>query len=84
MSWDGIKGPSLFFFLFYLLDMSDSDSNSKKAYPLRISERLFEEIRKWANEDMRSVNGQIEFLLNEAVKRRGGRKADSPKQLPEA
>jgi hypothetical protein len=47
-----------------------SDSNAKKAFPLRISERLFKQIRKWANEDMRSVNGQIEFLLNEAVKAR--------------
>jgi hypothetical protein len=60
-----------------------TDSNSKKAYPLRISERLFEEIRKWANEDMRSVNGQIEFLLNEAVKKRKGKTAHSTEQSPE-
>ena len=54
-----------------------SDSNPKKAFPLRVSERLFEEIRKWANEDMRSVNGQIEYLLNEAVKKRGAKTRDS-------
>jgi hypothetical protein len=60
-----------------------TDSNSKKAYPLRISERLFEQIRKWANEDMRSVNGQIEFLLNEAVKKRKGKTADATEQSPE-
>lgn len=50
------------------------DSNAKKAFPLRISERLFKQIRKWAEEDLRSVNGQIEFLLNEAVKQRQSRK----------
>ncbi len=53
------------------------DSNSKKAFPLRISESLFEQIRTWANEDMRSVNGQIEFLLNEAVKKRGAKNGES-------
>jgi hypothetical protein len=57
-----------------------SDSNSKKAFPLRISERLFEQLRKWANEDLRSVNGQIEFLLNEAVKKRQAAEAKTGKR----
>lgn len=47
-----------------------SDSEAKKSFPLRISPKLFEQIKKWANDDLRSVNAQIEFLLNEAVKKR--------------
>ncbi len=43
----------------------------RKSFPLRISGALFEELRRWAEQDMRSVNGQIEFLLREAVQRRG-------------
>lgn len=47
--------------------------SDKKAFPLRLSPELYEEIRRWADADLRSVNGQIEFLLRQAVaKRRGG------------
>ncbi len=60
-----------------------SDSKSKKAFPLRIPERLFEQIRKWAEDDLRSVNGQIEFLLNEAVKKRFEKKRSDSKSDPE-
>ena len=37
----------------------------KKQVPLRISAKLFEEIAAWAEDDFRSVNGQIEYLLRE-------------------
>ncbi len=43
---------------------------SRKAFPLRINEKLYEELANWAQEDFRSVNGQIEFLLKQAVMRR--------------
>ena len=42
----------------------------KKQVPLRISEKLFDEISRWAEDDFRSVNGQIEYLLTECVKQR--------------
>ena len=42
----------------------------KKEYLLRIDARLFEEIQAWATAEFRSVNGQIEFLLNQAVSQR--------------
>jgi hypothetical protein len=48
---------------------------SRKSFPLRISETLFKELRAWAAQDMRSVNGQIEFLLHQAV-------ADRKKRRP--
>ena len=40
----------------------------RKAFPLRLSPALYEELRKWAEADFRSVNGQIEFLLQKAVR----------------
>ncbi len=42
----------------------------KKEYLLRIDARLFEEIQAWAAVEFRSVNGQIEFVLNQAVMQR--------------
>ena len=42
----------------------------KKQVALRISAKLFEEIAAWAEDDFRSVNGQIEYLLTECVRQR--------------
>ena len=39
----------------------------RKAFPLRISPELYEELRRWAEAEFRSVNGQIAFLLRQAV-----------------
>ncbi|MBK6735235.1 MAG: Arc family DNA-binding protein [bacterium] len=53
--------------------------SERKAFPLRLSPELYDEIRRWADADLRSVNGQIEFLLREAVaRRRAGRRAARP------
>ena len=42
----------------------------KKQIPLRLSEKLYYDILAWAEDDFRSVNGQIEYLLTECVKQR--------------
>lgn len=42
----------------------------KKQIPLRVSAKLYAEIASWAEDDFRSVNGQIEYLLSECVKQR--------------
>ena len=47
--------------------MADKD---KKQLLLRLSPTLWEEISRWAEDDFRSVNGQIEYILTEAVKKR--------------
>lgn len=47
--------------------MSD---NGKKQIPLRLSQKLYDEIAAWAEYDFRSVNGQIEYILTECVKQR--------------
>ena len=43
---------------------------AKKQIPLRLSERLYADIAAWAEDDFRSVNGQIEYLLSECVRQR--------------
>lgn len=47
----------------------------KKQVPLRLSAQLYDAIASWAEDDFRSVNGQIEFLLTECVRqhRKNGR-----------
>ena len=45
-------------------------NKEKKQIPLRLSPSLWDEIAAWAEQDFRSINGQIEYLLTEAVKRR--------------
>ena len=42
----------------------------KKQIPLRLSEKLYNAIAAWAEDDFRSVNGQIEYLLTECVRQR--------------
>ena len=44
--------------------------DSKKQIPLRVSSTLYNELQAWAEDDFRSLNGKIEFLLTEAVKKR--------------
>lgn len=44
--------------------------NQKKQIPLRISAELYNAIYAWAEDDFRSVNGQIEYLLSECVRQR--------------
>ena len=47
--------------------MKDSD---KKQIPLRLSPKLYAQIAAWAEDDFRSINGQIEYLLSECVRQR--------------
>lgn len=53
-----------------IMNGSNSDKETKKQIPLRISARLYSELAAWAEEEFRSVNGQIEFLLHECVEQR--------------
>ncbi|MCL1810398.1 MAG: Arc family DNA-binding protein [Clostridiales bacterium] len=47
------------------------ENKEKKQVPLRLSIKLWQELAQWAEDDFRSVNGQIEYLLSECVKTRG-------------
>lgn len=46
------------------------EKNEKKQIPLRLSTKLYNALAAWAEDDFRSVNGQIEYLLTECVKQR--------------
>lgn len=45
----------------------------RKAFLLRIDPELWAELEAWAQSELRSVNGQIEFVLRDALQRRRGR-----------
>ena len=51
--------------------------NEKKAYPLRINTQVLEAVQRWADDELRSVNAQIEYLLRDAL-RKNGRMRDRP------
>ena len=54
-------------------------ADERKAFLLRLPPALWKELEKWAAADLRSINGQIEFLLREAVAKR---KSQGPERKP--
>lgn len=57
--------------------MTASADKERKQVLLRLSPALWRELAAWAKDDFRSINSQIEYLLNESVKRRKGGKWES-------
>jgi len=57
---------------------------AKKAFPLRINEDVWQAVRRWSDDELRSVNGQIEYVLRDALRKAGrlskdpGQKSDTP------
>ena len=51
---------------------------SRKSFLLRIDPELWRELERWAQDELRSVNGQIEFLLKQAVLKRKNSNPTSP------
>ncbi|WP_024891043.1 Arc family DNA-binding protein [Luteimonas huabeiensis] len=45
--------------------------SAKKSYPLRIGAEVLEAMQRWADDDLRSVNAQIEYVLREALRQAG-------------
>ena len=60
------------------------NEGQKKQIPLRLSPKLYAAIAAWAEDDFRSVNGQIEYLLSECVRQRkkNGRYVSDEIDLP--
>jgi len=62
-------------------------SSQRKAILLRISADLWEHLNRWARDELRSVNAQIEYVLRDAVQRRGGglddARADTHRSKPD-
>jgi hypothetical protein len=53
-----------------------------KRFLLRLDPRLFEVLRRWADDDLRSINGQIEYLLTEQARRAGRLPRQTPRRPP--
>lgn len=57
----------------------------RKAFLVRLPEALLRDLERWAADDLRSLNAQIEYLLREAVrKRKKGRSGETPPDTEEA
>ena len=52
----------------------------KKAFPLRINAKLLESVQHWADDELRSLNAQIEYVLRDALQKSGR----LPKKQPKA
>ena len=50
----------------------------RKNYPLRLAPEVYEALRRWADDEMRSVNAQIEFILAKALREAGRGRALTP------
>jgi hypothetical protein len=53
-----------------------AEKEEKKAFVLRVSQSTLRELEKWAADEFRSVNGQIEYLLHKALKEAGRHRKD--------
>lgn len=51
--------------------------SGKKAYPLRISVEVLEAAQRWADDELRSLNAQIEYVLRDALRKAGRLRTDS-------
>ena len=57
---------------------------ARKPFLLRVPPELLDELRGWANQEMRSINGQIEWILRQALRQRGRKPKDQEgKHRPE-
>ncbi|MCI3936224.1 Arc family DNA binding domain-containing protein [Chryseobacterium aahli] len=55
---------------------SETQAKSKKSFVIRIDESTYKLLEKWANDEFRSVNGQIEYLLNQSLVNSGRKKKE--------
>lgn len=56
----------------------------KKAFALRVSEPVMQAMQRWADDDLRSLNAQIEWVLREALKKSGRLRGEKAKPVAEA
>ncbi len=56
--------------------------SEKKAYPLRINANVLEAVQRWSDDELRSLNAQIEYVLRDAL-RKAGRLPASSERKPE-
>jgi hypothetical protein len=54
----------------------------RTSFLLRLDAKTLEALRRWADDELRSVNGQVDYLLREALRKAGRLKADDAKRDP--
>ena len=54
---------------------------AKKAYPLRINPDVLKAMQRWSDDELRSVNAQIEYVLRDALRKSGRLKETKPKTV---
>lgn len=54
--------------------------SDKKAYPLRINAAVLTAVQRWADDELRSLNAQIEYVLRDALRKAGRLPTDAEKQ----
>ncbi len=57
---------------------------ARKAFLLRIDPRVLSALERWADEELRSLNGQIEYLLRQALAKRAGKPAATEDEVNES
>ncbi|MCH9649208.1 MAG: hypothetical protein K0U98_13290 [Deltaproteobacteria bacterium] len=56
----------------------------RKSFLLRLDPKLYDSLQSWASDELRSVNGQIEYLLLTAVRKAGRKPKGKDKETPES
>ena len=59
-----------------------STDKDRKAYPLRISAAVLDAMQRWSNDELRSLNGQIEYVLRDALRKAGRLQSDATPSHP--
>ena len=57
--------------------------NKKKSFVLRLNSEMYEALEKWAADEFRSTNGQLEYIISDALKKAGRVKKERETDLPE-
>ena len=50
---------------------SDGLKSKRKSFPLRVSAEVLDAMQRWSDEELRSLNAQIEYVLRDALRRQG-------------
>ncbi len=56
---------------------------ARKQYPLRVDPEVWAAVQKWADDEMHSANGQVEWILRDALRRAGRLPKDRPGDRPD-
>ncbi len=62
--------------------MQMSTDKNKKAYPLRINAAVLDAMQRWSNDELRSLNAQIEYVLRDALRKAGRLKTGANHPTP--